>query len=128
MLEILHDSQFSKILASELRNKHKPTLHKKPQILILLCITVFSSKFKDENKGDLGNSSKLWSVFVLLQHINYCKKLCSLQELESIFLTESTRHDETWLHPSHKDAAISPTNSSVTPLSSNAEKGGSFVR
>jgi hypothetical protein len=36
------------------------------------------------------------------------RSCASLQELESIFITKSTRHDETWLHPSHKDAPISP--------------------
>jgi hypothetical protein len=49
----------SEFLASELKRKHKPTQHKTPQIRILLCITDFSSKFKAENKGDHGNSSRL---------------------------------------------------------------------
>ena len=91
-------------------------LPKKLQMrLHILCTAAHSSEFKDENKGDHGNTAECSRCFFPCSTLIIVRRRSSLRALESIFITQSTRHHETLLHPSHKEV---PSVSAPTTLNS----------
>jgi len=76
-----------------------------------LYTVVSSTEFKDQNKGDHGNIAQCGRFLFHCSTLIIVRKRSSIRALESVFITQSTRHHETSLHPSHKEVPSVCTNS-----------------